>query len=289
MRHIDKSPKEEEGRNLTHSYITTHCLVQGPGQPACYQNVSYDDFCSKGYSHSMSNLIQTVQGRFCCYCMRDMYDNSGVVTLEHVIPQNATDDDWNKYRSLGIHAFDNKVLIRDKDFRSPDNQQMPPYPHTVSYDNFLNSCDGRFPDKVGSSQCCNNKRGNDYAIPVPYYEWADNCVVYNVDGTAQALLGTGMESDVEIFLTSMKLRCRNLQHVRRMWYLLRNVDRQELIDCLHDSDKRIKFLTVVLFRDSSKMEFDVALFKEYQREDYWRTFLSYYWFKDYYLKKYPVA
>lgn len=289
MRYIDKSPKETEGRDLTRNYITSHCLVQEPGQPACYQNVSYNDFCSNGFDDRMISLLQSVQGRFCCYCMRDMYDNDGVVTLEHVIPQNATDADWVRYRALGIPAFDENVLIRDKDFRSPNNQQIPPYPHIVSYDNFLNSCDGKFPDKVGSSQCCNNKRGNDYAIPVPYYNWADNCVDYNDQGEARATLGTGMEVEVERFLTSMKLRCKNLQHVRRMWYLMRNVNRQELIDCLHNSSKRYKFLTDVLFKDATKLEIDAALFKEYQREDYWRTFLSYYWFKDYYLQNYPIS
>lgn len=289
MRHIDKSPKEAEGRGLTHHYISTHCKVQEPGQPECYQNVSYSDFCSNGYADQMMGLIKSIQGRFCCYCMRDMYDNDGDVTLEHVIPQNATDADWSKYRALGIPAFDGNVVIRDTDFRSPNNQQIPPYPHTVSYDNFMNSCDGKFPDKVGSSQCCNNKRGNDYAIPVPYYEWADHCVDYNDKGEARATLGTGKEADVEIFLSSMRLRCKNLQHVRRMWYLLRNVNIQELIDCLHNSGKRHKLLCDVLFKDLEQIDIDGKLLNEYQREDYWRTFLSYYWFKDYYLRTYPVV
>lgn len=127
MRFIDKSIGNEEGRTITRNYVQKECSVND-GNVTRYQNVSYEGFCSRGYRNDMIDVLKKAQGNFCCYCMRDLSQNSGEITLEHIIPQKADSEDVEQYRALGIPSFDKKVLLLDTEFVKEENRKCPLIP-----------------------------------------------------------------------------------------------------------------------------------------------------------------
>lgn len=235
----------------------------------------------------MIDVLKKAQGNFCCYCMRDLSQNSGEITLEHIIPQKADSEDVEQYRALGIPSFDKKVLLLDTEFVKEEKQEMPPYPHTVAFDNFFNSCAGTFPDKEGSSQCCNNRRGNDFCLPLPLYSDAENMVEYSDNGNVAPSSQHQLASQIAVSIAAYHLNCNDLKHVRRLWFLFRNKDYNMLVDGIHDSNLRFQLLQEVLYKDSKTMEIDCILFRKFQRESYWKTFLSYHWFQQKFRQIYP--
>lgn len=283
MRYLDKSLARINGTAITEAYIKNHCK-DSDGR---YVNINYEDFCSLGYGEQMKACLKQVQGNFCCYCMRDMSMNNGVTTLEHIVPQNPMPNDVVKYRALKISALQTGTLLLVKEFIKHKTQNMPPYPHNVAYDNFLISCNGKFPEKAGSSLCCNNKRGNDYAIPLPLYQDVDQMVKYSEDGDIMPNHKHSLASDIAIALGAYRVKCDNLKTIRRMWYLFRNTDYQTLINCINDSELRYKTLMNVLFKDSKYICLDAIIVGKYIKPDYWKTFISYHWFQNEYRKMYP--
>lgn len=283
MRYIDKSSVRAAGTAITEEYIRNHCI----GNEGRYVNINYENFCSLGYDERMKRCLNQVQHNFCCYCMRDMSMNNGVTTLEHIIPQNPKPEDVARYRKLNISALQTGTLSLVKDFIRSETQYMPPYPHNVAYDNFLNSCNGKFPEKVGSSLCCNNKRGNDYAIPLPLYQDVEQMVTYCDDGDIMPNYEHSLASDVAIALGAYRVKCDNLKTIRRMWFLFRNTDYETLVKCINDSDLRYKTLMSVLFKDSKQAVLDANIVGKYSKPNYWKTFISYHWFQNKYREMYP--
>ena len=282
MRYIDKTEIQQQGRAITEDYVRNHCAtIEGR-----YLNISYSEFCSLGYGTKMMDCLRKVQGNYCCYCMRDISMNSGAVTLEHVIPQHPGNGDVDKYSQLGIEALNAETLSLVEEFVQAPDQTMPPYPHNVAFDNFLNSCNGTFPDKGVSSICCNNKRGNTYAIPLPLYPDAAQMVIYQEEGEIQPNTQHPLASDIAISIAAYKLKCENLKIIRRMWYLLRHTEYDILVQCLNDGDLRNKTLNSVLFKEKRYMIIDSLVCKYFNKE-YWKTVLSYHWFKDKYLELFP--
>lgn len=282
MRYIDKTEIQQEGRAITEDYIKTHCTSEDHR----YINISYSTFCSLGYGAKMIECLRKAQGNYCCYCMRDISMNSGIVTLEHLIPQHPGKGDILRYRQLGIKSLNAETLSLADEFTHAHNQTMPPYPNNVAFDNFLNSCNGTFPDKGGSSLCCNNKRGNDYAIPLPLYSDANQMVVYQEKGDIQPNAQHPLASDIAVAIAAYRLKCDNLKVIRRMWYLLRHSNYDTLVRCLYDADLRSKTLISVLFKNSRYLDIDSKAWK-YNNPEYWKTFLSYHWFQKKYQQLYP--
>lgn len=282
MRYIDKTEIQQQGRAITEDYIRNQCAtIEGR-----YINISYSRFCSLGYASRMVDCLRNVQGDYCCYCMRDMSMNRGAVTLEHIIPQHPENGDVSKYRNLGIEALNAETLSLVEEFAKAPDQTMPPYPHNVAFDNFLNSCNGTFPDKGVSSICCNNKRGNTYAIPLPLYPDACQMVIYQEDGEVQPNAQHPQAADIAIAIAAYRLKCENLKVIRRMWYLLRHTEYNTLVQCLNDGNLRARTLNSVLYRDKRYLDTDAKVWK-YQNKEYWQTFLSYHWFQNKYLEQYP--
>ena len=84
----------------------------------------------------------------------------------------------------------------------------------------------------------------------------------------------------------LKLNCSNLKNVRRLWYLFHNFDMVLLNKAVKDRNIRIKSLLQVLFREKDFLVQDAEIYKNFQIDIYWETFLKYQWFKSYYQKKY---
>lgn len=282
MRYIDKNEIQQEGRAITEDYIHDHCTTD----EGRYINISYSAFCSLGYGAKMVECMKKAQENYCCYCMRDMSMNSGAITLEHLIPQHPGNGNIHRYRQLGIDSFKAEVLSLVDEFTHAPSQAMPPYPHNVAFDNFLNSCNGTFPDKGGSSLCCNNKRGNAYSIPLPLYTDVEQMIDYKEEGEIQPNAQHPLASEIAIAIAAYSLKCDNLKIIRRMWYLFRHTNYDLLVQCIHDGDLRSKTLNSVLYQDPIYIGIDSKAWK-YNNSEYWKTFLSYHWFQAKYQELYP--
>jgi len=281
MKYIDKASGAEEGRAITEEYVQEECAICD-GTETRYQNISYDGFCNRGYRGRMIDVLKKAQGNYCCYCMRDLSQNSGEIALEHIIPQKPNQGDEKRYRALGLKSLSEKVLLLESEFATAGNQTMPPYPHTVAFDNFFNSCTGTFPDKDGMPQCCNNSRGNKFCLPLPLYSNVANMIVFSKDGEVVPYPKHKLASQIADSIAFYHLNCSNLKLIRRLWYLLRNKDYEVLLDCIHNLDLRNKILMEVLYKDSKSSAEDAILYIKYMRNKYWQTFISYHWFQNKY-------
>ena len=106
--------------------------------------------------------------------------------MEHIIPQHATAGDFGRYTSLCVEPLTVDKVIRTYDFAGVPNIGVPPRPHTVTFENIVASCDGTFPDREGTSQCCNHKRGNGFVYPMFYVAVVAEELSFMEDGRIQA-------------------------------------------------------------------------------------------------------
>lgn len=279
MKFINKRPHLRKGHAITDRYLDTECKVDDGNGHHHYQNVDYDgSFSSSGSKDAMQNLTLENQENFCCYCMRDLHLQNQRVTLEHIIPQRCSDSEFNQYTGLNVNPLTTQQLTLTSKFTSVPDAVVPPRPHTVSFENMVASCDGTFPDKEGTSQCCNHKRGNKFVYPMFYKARVADDVVYMEDGTLQAKAGSAHADEYGKTIASVGLNCTNLKDIRRLWHLFSDVEEADLVANLNDKNQRFLSLMQVLFLDEDKMEQDNRIQKNYMKDDYWRTFLMYHWF-----------
>ena len=164
---IDKSTNKVLGDQVVKDYLDNCCLDTVTGR---YSNVCYDkrDGCGKRFSSTnmgiykkrMIDAIYRNQHGYCCYCLRKLNkkaSNGGIekISLEHIIPRGY--DNTNNARLADYQAAPNlnigDVILRE-DFERNTNQDTPPYPHNVAYNNLVASCLGNFPDEKMEDHLC---------------------------------------------------------------------------------------------------------------------------------------
>lgn len=279
MKYINKKPELTKGHKITDDYLNRFCLVNDGNGNYHYQNIDYDgSFSSSGAKKAMMKLVLTNQDNLCCYCMRDLNEQNLHVTLEHIIPQSISSTGFNNYMNLRVPPLTSKNIIHTDNFTGVKNIKVNKRPHTVTCENIVASCDGTFPDKDGSSQCCNNRRGNSDVYPMFYITNIRNEIDFTEDGTIQPNNKCTHLNEYRYTIDNTKLNCQNLKDIRRLWHLFKNEDYQELKSCLNDKNKRTKILYSVLFKKVEMMEQDANIAAKYMNENYWRTFLLYRWF-----------
>ena len=145
------------------------------------------------------NLFLIEQNNLCCYCLREIIAEE--ITIEHIIPQNVTQDQFNSYLTV-VELSDTLIYKSTFDRYS---QIIPPqlYPHDLGYNNLIASC--------GSSTHCNNKRGNRFISPFMYNEIMVSDISYEPFG---GLFATTV--DIE----ALKLDNDFLKMVRKLWFLI---------------------------------------------------------------------
>lgn len=109
----------------------------------------------------------------CCYCMKCLADHT-YSTVEHIIPQNVSNNDqMNVYfggRAMNLNP-DNVCLTQqyvENGFPEHNRNHRTPYPHLVAYHNFAAVCPK-----------CNNERSNKVIEPLFLYEGISEEVTYN--------------------------------------------------------------------------------------------------------------
>ena len=279
MKYIDKSTHLQAGHEITDLYLETTCKVDDGSGNYHYQNVDYDGtFGDTGAKGAMTQLVLDNQENFCCYCMRGLHVQNQEVTLEHIIPQSCDAAKFNYYIGLDVTPLTANNVVRTGDFTGVQNVVTPPRPHTVTFENLVASCDGTFPDKTGSSQCCNHKRGNEDIYPLFYVVTVGNEITYTQDGSMQPNAQCAHRAEYRITIEKARLNCTNLQDIRRLWHLFATEKIEDLAACLIDKDKRVMLLLQVLYHDERLMVQDARIQNKFMRDDYWKTFLMYHWF-----------
>ena len=279
MKFINKKTHLQEGHTITDEYLTSECRVNDDAEHYHYQNVDYDaSFRSSGAKERMLRLALANQNNYCCYCMRDLGMHDPTVTLEHIIPQRCTADEFSSYVNLNIYPLIKGEVVRTRDFTGVQAPEIPPRPHTVSFENLTASCDGTFPDRGPTSQCCNSKRGNRFVFPMFYIEGVENDIVYMENGTMQIKESCAHAEDYRKTIRTANLNCRNLKYIRRLWYLFADIPYGDLENCVNDENKRMEKLRQVLYLDNDMTDQDNDIFNKFKRENYWRTFMMYHWF-----------
>lgn len=285
MKYIDKAKSENRGNELSDIYLETCCKTVDPlTHTVSYLNVDYAGTFTP-YRKKLKGVLMENQQRFCCYCMRKL-NSKERVTLEHIIPQTAPRAEVPYYQS--VKELSAKKVVLTSDFVGSNNQKYPPYPHTVAYNNLVASCDGTFPDRQApcSSCCCNEKRGSKRAFPIYYLPNVESDILeYLPNGWIMAKMGTNWYQQANDTIVSTKLNCRALTDIRKLWYLLRGVDYQGICDCRKE-DKRQHLLAEILFDGKINVKEGFALYEKFVKTEYWRTFMLYYWFYNYYKTHY---
>lgn len=239
MKYIDKNPHFQVGRDITDHYLETTCKVDDGNGNYHYQNVDYDgSFGDTGAKEAMMRLALDNQDGFCCYCMRDLHRQNQDVTLEHIIPQSSDVAKYNYYIGLNVTPLSANNVVRTGAFTGVQNIVIPPRPHTVTFENLVASCNGTFPDKTGSSQCCNHKRGNEDIYPMFYVVTVGNEITYTQDGSMQPNTQCTHQAEYRTTIQKARLNCTNLQDIRRLWHLFAGERIDNLTACLADKNKR---------------------------------------------------
>lgn len=278
MKYINKNTHLQEGHTITDEYLNTECRVNEDGHYH-YQNVDYDgSFRTSGAKERMLRLALANQNNYCCYCMRDLGMHDSTVTLEHIIPQRSTTNEFNSYVNLNVHPLTNDEVVRTRDFTGVQDAAFPPRPHTVTFENLTASCDGTFPDKGLTSQCCNSKRGYRFVFPMFYVEGLGNDIVYMENGTMQIKELCALAEDYRNTLRAANLNCTNLRQIRRLWHLFADIPYGDLENCVNDENERIEKLRQVLFQYDDFAKQDADIYMKFKKDDYWRTFMMYHWF-----------
>lgn len=279
MKYINKSVHLQAGHNITDQYLETTCKVDDGNGNYHYQNVDYDGtFGSTGAKSAMLELALKNQDNYCCYCMRDMHLQRQNVSLEHIIPQSCDKKKFDYYMGLNVTPLTASVVLRTCDFTGVQNVGVPPRPHTVTFENLVVSCDGTFPDKKGSSLCCNHKRGHEDIYPLYYIVTVSDDITYTEDGSMQPIAQCSHQAEYRNTIEKARLNCTNLQDIRRLWHLFARERLDNLRACLHDKNRRDLLLKQVLYHNSRLLNQDARIQTKFMKDDYWRTFLLYHWF-----------
>lgn len=279
MKYINKDTHLQQGHDITDRYLENVCKVDDNGGNYHYQNVDYVG--SFGTSHAKDDMLRlalTNQENYCCYCMRDLHMQNQRTTLEHIIPQSCNAEKFNSYTEKNVAHLTTDDVVRTGDFTNVENETVPPRPHTVTFENLVASCDGTFPDKNGTSQCCNNRRGEHDVYPMFYIAGVEDEISYMQDGTMQPNAQCMHQDEYRQTIANVRLNCQNLKDIRRLWHLFGNEELATLIDCLNDKNRRNLLLTQVLYQDERFAEQDVLIQIKFMKDAYWQTFLLYHWF-----------
>lgn len=288
MQFIDKlrSPDAQQGTELTQQIIDSYWLDS--------EN-RYNDFTyQKRKMGGMLDLLCSQQKNCCCYCMKKLHhetdDNN--ITLEHVIPNKITENKWNQDKPYYLkNDYLNRVVSNGNGTDKPveicfegkvkDNQvriTSLPFPHFVSYHNIVVSCDGCLPVTYKSSQCCNNKRSDDFVYPFYFDSKIEEKIGYDSEGEFDYDPDDFDSVKMNRWLKGV-LNIDNIymKHMRALWFKIVKAGYTENEVVSADEDKRKEILDSLNSSDTWIYDF--------YKENMWKWFIEYSWFYDYYKKK----
>lgn len=225
MRYIEKDVVE--GNEISARYMRDESTREGLSR---FWNTesAYEDYCKKEYREEnisggvvrtgWRKMLLKEQGRVCCYCMARI--NERDCTIEHVMPQESSANDWHHYAKYSEYIRD---YVIHASMAGDDVERMianGDYPHRTAYCNLSASCKGWLDNR---SHTCNNARGNGEIIPLMHIRDVEKCVIFKPTGEMEIV---GVEGDVDRTILNLHLNDELLRTVRSIWYLVqkREVD-----------------------------------------------------------------
>ena len=309
MLYIDKSKHREEGLQITKDYLQTCCL----GTDGRYHNIRYDNrdsgtnqtFC--GYNHRvfrkrLINVLLENQHNLCCYCLRKLKtnqreeDSDKVVTLEHIIPRSytrANNQELSYYQNVPELSL-TEVVVTDEYESLNYNQGGTAQPHKVAYNNLVASCNGTFPyvrnENEGKSKlCCNEFRQNKKAYPIYFIENIHQYIDYQSDGNVYGICNSNddLTNKIEDVIKNTNLCCDSLKQIRRLWFILSHIPKEEIYSCHTESQRDDLFSRELYKTEYFDMESTSELHNKFLKDDYWNTFMLYDVFYEIFNQKIP--
>lgn len=239
------------------------------------------------YNILRRQLLQESQNR-CCYCQRTIDEKN--TTLEHVIPnKTASQQDYDEYRPFFQQQHWDRMEFA-KTFLQHGRWPYGAYPHTVAYENLIPSCNGKFVRKTNcgehagdnrESKCCNNKRGENFAVPFVFDKTMVAEFKYSSDGYVRWPVDKKVTGDERKRLLkrhkdtidSLSLNCEELVAIRRIWFFLSSLHK----DCdSKEKDRTVFYLTM----DTNLAGNEVAMLENFYQDNYWSLLQEYTYFKD---------
>ena len=154
--------------------------------------------------------------------------------------------------------------------------QVPPYPHSIAYENIVASCTGKVyagGQQYILHQCCNNFRGNQKIIPYFFMPEIEMEVGYRIDGTIDC---------PERFDDTV--RCLNLEHrslvfMRKIWAAIvrENITIKDVQEAQNNKQLRKDIIADINIKKDER--------KQLENDIYWNLLNEFYWFHGYYYKK----
>lgn len=284
MQYIDKSPNREEGNSITEAYLGEIYIEDEHRYPVDYDG-SFRSLPSKqnSYYRQMTNVLLQNQHCYCSYCMRRLTGQDDT-TLEHIVPQAATLEDYEKYRKDEFPYLKDHLKLSGI-FSKEESPELDPYPHTVAYDNLVASCKGLFPRlnrdnevvEDESGHCCNNVRGFNEALPIYFLPNVSKLIRYQKNGSIIIADNEEWHDAAEKTKTSAKLTWKSLTEIRQLWYVLKDIPKDEITSC-NDEKKRLDLIQDNLYLTNINQKDIDNLINKFTKKEYWNVFLLYDWF-----------
>jgi hypothetical protein len=237
-----------------------------------YINIDYDSINKTEYKINCLSEQQYV----CCYCSREI-ENTPQTELEHIIPRSIhTPDSLQRYLDFSPILLNNIIL--QEDFRkSTEEQNTPPFPHHIAYQNIVASCNGKIKDTSENITCCNRKREDTF---IPPFNLMPKSIKYLKDGSIY------YEND-EIdnrFINSLNLNKVLLKKIRRIWFLFTasGVTLDDLLK-INTLEQIKEIITLHIDINPLKTVADSTSIHSFKNEANWKMLMNYKYFFNYFI------
>ena len=299
MIYIDKNIHKQDFDIYTKEYLkSAQNDMEGGFIPQLGDTASYGGFSKRDYKYTSipeksnfkgwSDILLQEQNGMCCYCMRKL--DISEVSVEHLVPESFEGldetEEYNFYASLAPQI--RKNVITGSRFDNISNRikidvdKLSRMPHLIAHSNLFSAC---CPKGFGCS--CNNHRGNHRVLPMMIMNNTNEWLKYDENGEFKLIY-----PDTEIAkntISHLDINSSGLKEIRELWYLFS----RKKIYLEHDSDIEFKdrddFIRKALNLDSTTVL--PSKYHKYLRSDsdfYWKQFLKFNWFYQYYLDNYPI-
>lgn len=272
MKYIDKFQRKEQGEQIITEFLDCFHLRTGT-----YPNDMYNAFNTEiddvhNHTRFRQRLVDEVlmleQNGLCCYCMRKL-SMCDKVTIEHIIPNHATDKkELDKYRKRAT-ALDG--LLHPDEFKSQIPIVYPPHPHPIAYQNLILSCDGDLFKENSKPVCCNLKRMHAFLPPFVLYPTIMQKFIYTVDGWAEWTEDPEPPESKENAINILGLNRSVLRMVRRIWFFCNDNNLNP-----HKDEKDVIVNTMMGYLASPDItEGESNMLLNFKKDKYWNLLLEY--------------
>jgi hypothetical protein len=210
------------------------------------------------------NLLLEEQNNRCCYCMKNLDVQKDNISLEHLIPQSiVAKSEFDEYINSETVLNEENVCL-ENDFIKSANPKVPPFPHTVAYQNLVVSCSGvDCPSKIKREKPthCNEFRGKKNITPIVLYKTINDDIEYRDNGFVL------WKNETEDFPTIEKLGLNDvtLKMIRHIWLYASDKGINLLNVTTHEKDEFLYDLIAEI--DSKEDDILLSFFENEQRWD----------------------